>query len=268
MMRAPIASGLSPVVRIADAMMEQAWNQAQVAQVVETPKIGMWLAETPAIIFGCSQRALYARAVERADATCDLIVRRAGGGAVLTGPWMLTVSVVLPPDHPRLKSGFVELYRWFGELHAKALRRLGVPAEAISPARRDTLPADPALDWACFANLSPWELLAGGRKIVGLAQCHGRNGVLLTSGTLVRTPEWWLLVNALGYPPGAEDALRTRTSACEEFTAEPCLVDALGGLLMAYLSHDLDLRGSCSPEATNGPESRHKSPVDASALIL
>lgn len=267
MMERPFAHGLSPVVRIGHATTEQAWNQSRLAQAVCEPSVGMWLVETPAIIFGCSQKALHEHALRAASSTCDLMIRRAGGGAVLTGPWMLTVSVVLPLDDPRLKSGFVELYRWFGELHAQALRQLDVPAEAISPGRRDSLPADPALDWACFANLSPWELLAGGRKIVGLAQFHGRNGVLLTSGTLVGRPDWRLLIDALGYPGSVEDSLRARTAACNEFNPDPCLADAIGGLLMGYLSDDLGLSGGRSFEMTIGQESGYSAPGVGPSLI-
>lgn len=246
MMGVPVVPGLSPVVRIGHATTEQAWNQSQLAQPVIEPRIAMWVAETPAIIFGCSQKELHERAVKAGKSTCDLIIRRAGGGAVLAGPWMLSVSVVLPLDALMVKSGFIERYRWFGELHAKALSQLDIPAEAISPCRRESLPADSTLDWACFANLSPWELLAGGRKIVGLAQFQGRNGVLLTSGTLVTVPEWRLLVDTLGYSRTVAERLRARTSACGQFNADRSLVDALGGLLMGYLSEDLGLSGSPS----------------------
>lgn len=254
MIGTPFAQALSPVHRIGHATAEQAWNQAQLAQPVLEPRVGMWVVEKPAIIFGCAQKAMHAGAVEAGRSTCDLIIRRAGGGAVLTGPWMLTVSVVLPLDDVRLKAGFIGLYRWFGELHARALRQLEVPAEAISPVRRDCLPADPALDWACFGNLSPWELLAGGRKIVGLAQFHGRNGVLLTSGTLLHRPDWRLLTDALGYPEAAGERLRGRTAACDEFNAAPRLADAIGGLLMASLGDGLDPGGGASCEATIGHE--------------
>jgi lipoate-protein ligase A len=42
----------------------------------------------------------------------------------------------------------------------------------------------PAAD-ACFGGMSPWEVLAGGRKVVGLSQTRRRTGALLQAGVLL-----------------------------------------------------------------------------------
>ena len=42
-----------------------------------------------------------------------------------------------------------------------------------------------AADVACFGGLSPYEVLAGGRKVVGLSQARRRQGTLLQAGVLL-----------------------------------------------------------------------------------
>ncbi|MDR9892950.1 hypothetical protein O7047_22380, partial [Pseudenterobacter timonensis] len=81
---------------------------------------------------------------------------------------MLSLSVVLPNDHPLAAVGLVESYRWLGQLIAAELGALCIPAEALAPAALP--PSDGQLHWACFGGLSPWEVVVAGRKIAGLAQ--------------------------------------------------------------------------------------------------
>jgi lipoate-protein ligase A len=82
-----------------------------------------------------------------------------------------------------------------GESLAKALQSSwGVPAQAL--AKHASKPPH----WACFAGLSPWEVVADGRKLVGLAQVRRSTGVLLTAGVLVSPPDWALLCQAMGKP--------------------------------------------------------------------
>ena len=156
-----------------------------------------------------------------------VVMRSAGGGAVLTGPWMLSASVVLPPDHYLLGANLVASYRWLGMLHAGLLRDLSINAHAVpSTVLRETAAA-PSLPWACFGSLSPWEVVVGKRKIVGLAQVRRRHGVLLTSGTLISPPDWPLLCRALGKPDADARLLADLTTSCTEHTAMPLLAESL-----------------------------------------
>ena len=52
---------------------------------------------------------------------------------------------------------------------------------AEARAASDPLPADAHIRMACFGTLSPYEVTANGRKLVGLAQIRRRNGVLVQS---------------------------------------------------------------------------------------
>lgn len=204
--------------RCAVACEEQRWNDQQLAQPLPAPAWRLWQYRAPAIVLGCSQRRLLADA--RDDRGVELLLRGSGGGAVLVGPWMLGLSVALPSGHALVDPSAVANYRWLGELLADVLRDAGIDATALpaEDARAAKAPAE--LAWACFAGLSPWEVVAGGRKIAGLAQVRRRHGVLLVGGLLLDAPDWPLLCATLGRLASDADALaRCTTSCCEQLGA-------------------------------------------------
>lgn len=191
---------------LAHPLHEQAWNDLQLSRPVQRPALRLWTYYRPGLVLGRSQSTL----PTQRPAT----VRATGGGAVLTGPWMLSVSVVLPIAHALITNSLVESYRWFGLAHQEALSDVGVDATALPPEKLNSIPHRSELDWACFGNCSAWEVVAGTRKIVGLAQRRARTGVLLTSGTLLSDPDWACLEEYL--PQRARDAglLAGRTTSC------------------------------------------------------
>lgn len=113
------------------------------------------------------------------------VVRRSsGGGPVLWDRDLLALDVVLPRGHRLAVADVVAAYRWLGEAIADALRALGVTGVeviGVERARRAGATPGAAAD-ACFGGLSPFEVLAGGRKVVGLSQARRRPGTLLQAG--------------------------------------------------------------------------------------
>jgi len=193
-------------------------------------------------VLGCSQRLLLETAQQRLEGRVELLGRESGGGAVLTGPWLVGVSVVLPPGHPWLAGGLLESYRHLGQLHLAALAAFGIPAFALSP--QELARVQPAIgvrsvDWACFGSLSPWEVVnAQGRKLVGLAQRRRQTGVLLVAGTLLDVPDWPLLCGAMGQPLDAP-ILRQRTVSCAELAQQRISAEQFAGVLMQGLEYSL-----------------------------
>jgi len=226
------------------AVQEQVWNRQQLEQPVVAPQWRVWTYAQPALVLGCSQRALYERVVCGVPSV-EVVLRESGGGAVLTGPWLVSVSLVLPPGHAWLGQGLLESYHHLGQLHADALAELGVTAMALPPLQiagtQAALAARglPALDWACFGSLSPWEVVdAEGLKVVGLAQRRRQQGVLLVAGTLVTEPDWDVLCNALGRPDDANPLMR-RTASCARLLGRRLLAENLATVLSRRLAHAL-----------------------------
>ena len=193
------------------------------AEPVTEARFHVWTYPTPTIVLGCSQRARQEALAAQLPPGLGLLVRPSGGGAVLTGPCMVSASVVLPLSHPWAQGRLPDSYRDLGQLHAEVLASLGVTAQALPEA---DVPAANArlgglVDWACYGSLAPWELVdAAGRKLVGLAQRRQRTGVLLVAGTLATQPDWPLLCQAMGQP-GDADAMQRRTVDCATLADRP-----------------------------------------------
>jgi lipoate---protein ligase len=207
------------------ACAEQLWNESQLEHSFAAPVLRLWRYDAPAVVLGCSQRRLLATIVDSSG--LPVLLRGSGGGAVLVGPWMLGLSVALPTGHPLVQAGPVPTYRWLGEALTRVLRRFDVDAVALPPAALgDRRPVE-SLDWACYGGLSPWEVVAGDRKIVGLAQVRRRHGVLLVGGLLLDEPGWQQLCHVLGRPLEQADTLRHCTTSYRAETGRDAPIDEL-----------------------------------------
>ncbi len=151
-----------------------------------------------------------------------LVSRSSGGGAVMAGPWMLSLTLLLPAAHELARASLPAGYRSVGEACRRALGRFRMPTEIAHGAATASSPQRPQSgrpDWACFATISHGELLtAGDRKIVGIAQVRRRDAVAICVGVLVDRPDWGALVRIW---LGREDAemvqqLERRTANCTE----------------------------------------------------
>jgi len=224
----------APSATTVTAAAEQRWNEAALAQPVEATAWRLWAYREAAVVLGCSQRRMLAESSMHPGV--ELLVRAAGGGAVLVGPWMLGLSALLPAAHLLAACGPVPSYRWLGECLAQSLQQVGVGASALSPerlrARRGERPA-PAPDWACFGGLSPWEVLVGERKIAGLAQVRRRQGVLLVAGVLLQPPPWTLLCDRLGRPRDDARLLALSSTSCAQERADVEPVSLAAALIQA-----------------------------------
>src|SRR5690606_26234662 len=149
-----------------------------------------------------SQHALRAA---MAPVGLPVVERRAGGGAVLVGPWLLGASIVLPTSHPLVDGVAIpDSYRWLGGCFVRALARHGVASRSVPATESWKAPAD--LAWACYAGMSPWEVAVDRRKLVGFAQRRARHGILLVAGALLEPVPWGSLAAALRRP--ADEAAR------------------------------------------------------------
>lgn len=159
--------------------------------------------------------------------------RASGGGAVLSGPWLLRALVVLPRSHALARDGLMATARWYGEVHHHWLRAQGI-ADA-------TLYRGPTLDhWACFAGLGPGEVRVGDRKLVGIAQLWKRRHVLLSAGTLLAPPPWSRLCQSLGQPADQAAMLVARSVSAQDCVGRPVDAQAWARSLAGALRFALD----------------------------
>jgi lipoate-protein ligase A len=148
--------------------------------------IASWSTVTePCLVIGRSGEDTAAIEEAALDEGLPVEQRSSGGGPVLWDAGLLALDVVLPRDHPRDARDVVEAYRWLGEALAEGLRALGAPDVEVVAVPRARATAPRPADVACFGGLSPYEVLAGGRKVVGLSQTRRRNGTLLQAGVLL-----------------------------------------------------------------------------------
>ncbi|KQV84807.1 hypothetical protein ASD15_06505 [Massilia sp. Root351] len=243
---------------LASCREEQEWNARLLAQPADGAAMQLWRYGAPGVVLGCAQRAALDQVAPRAAACgMEAVVRQAGGGAVLAGPWMLSASVLLPQGHPLACGQLVHSYRWLGELYAGVLRSLGVPAHALTPeqAREQQRRAAPAqVGWACYGGYSPWEVVVGDRKIVGLAQVRRRGSVLLVAGLHLAQPDWRLLAQALGRPDCEAAALAACNTSCEQEAGGGDWLGAVAGPLRQALSYALFHLPQAQAEAGDAAE--------------
>ncbi len=145
--------------------------------------LAWWLVDDDALVLGRGSK------VSADTVACDAagvsVVRRAsGGGPVLWGSDLLALDVIIPKGHGHHSDDVAGSYRWLGEALARTISGIGLPARALAPDEaRDA--ADPIGALACFASLSPWEVVVDTRKVVGLSQVRRRTGTLLQVGILL-----------------------------------------------------------------------------------
>jgi lipoate-protein ligase A len=159
---------------------------------------------------------------------------------------LVSVSVVLPLEHPWVCTGLIDSYRRLGQLHVAVLKEFDVAACALQPlevSRVNNSNEVRGVKWACFGNLSPWEVVnAQGRKLVGLAQRRRGSGVLLVAGTLISIADWPLLCNSMGHPDDAE-TLRQCTVSANEITGSQIESEQFACAVMRRLTSALSASG-------------------------
>lgn len=151
----------------------------------------------PAIIMGRSQRHNEAQSTRASQQAVKLVRRKSGGGAVMAGPDLFSLLLVLPSQHALSRASSVVAYQWLGNLWKQVLASYGINAhlpEAAEASRSQQQATSCGVDWACYASVSHGELLSDdGRKLLGVAQIRNRYCCALTSGVYLRRPDWSLL---------------------------------------------------------------------------
>lgn len=182
------------------------------------PAILYWSQADPVgLVLGYSQKQAILNPAALAAHQIPVYHRRAGGTAVLVGPHLLSLDVVLPANHPLVLTDVVESYRWFGQAWVEALQLSGVQARSVSPQEAQeqrallknaaTQVREAILHRACYGSLSSYEVVVDKRKVVGLDMIRRRVGTLLQAGVLLHW-QTETLAQLLGHTPQEQALLR------------------------------------------------------------
>jgi len=165
---------------IFDAPCEGATNMAcdeaisrAVAVGAQPPTVRFYAWQPPCISLGQAQRT---RSVDLAACQADGVgmVRRPTGGLAILHTDEFTYSISLPIGHPIAEGDVMTSYRRIAEAIVAALKRMGVSdANADRVAKEDK-----AKGPVCFEAPSDYEVVGGGKKLVGSAQWRRVDGVL------------------------------------------------------------------------------------------
>jgi len=214
---------VAQIPTLGEAATEQQCIVEALDRGLEEPGVLCWQYSSPALVLGRGQRVWPELADRAARERVGIVRRASGGGAVMAGPWMLSLTLLLPASHPIARASLPAGYRLVGSACRRVLHRQRIPAEL-----HDLPPFAPGagskyadtLGWACFATVSHGELVAGaGRKIVGLSQLRRRDAMAVCIGVLVGRPDWDALMRIwLGRDdPDLVRELERRTATCAEF---------------------------------------------------
>ncbi len=132
------------------------------------------------------------------------VVRRPTGGRAILHTDELTYSVAGPQNNPVLAGAVLDSYLRLSQGLLAGLARLGLIVAKAPPTSRSGADAGPV----CFEVPSAYEIVAGGKKLVGSAQSR-RQGWVLQHGTLPLVGDVTRLVEVVVVPDEAErSALR------------------------------------------------------------
>lgn len=217
------------------ADQQLAAGMALLAGLAQTSQPALrWYSFSPtSLLLGTSQRPHEINLAASAAAHVPVHRRRSGGGLVLSQD-LLLLDLALPPNDPLASDNLTESYRWIGEVWVAALHLLAVNAQivAVAEARADSQTLDPLLKRICFAGLSPYEVVASGQKLVGLAQVRRRSGALYQPGIYLR---WSPLATAsmVVAPPHDQQRLANllarRVAGLEELLGRPVSAEEVMG---------------------------------------
>ncbi|HEX5547565.1 MAG TPA: lipoate--protein ligase family protein [Ktedonobacterales bacterium] len=184
-----------------------AWNMAldeatmdAVAEGVAPPTLRFYAWEPPCLSLG-KRQPLDGIDLARCRSDGIDVVRRATGGFAILHTDELTYSIATRPDDPRADGAILDAYQKLSQGLMAGLRLLGATPE-MSPVVPGGVHNASA---ACFEMPSAYEIVMGGRKLIGSAQARPA-GRVLQHGSLPLTGDIARLVPYLAYEDEEERA--------------------------------------------------------------
>lgn len=169
-------------------------------------------------------------------------VRRPTGGRAILHTDELTYSVIAPLDESRIAGSVLESYQRLSKALLSGLHRLNIPAEAHPQSMAGNTPESGPV---CFEVPSNYEVVAGGKKLVGSAQARRKEGVL-QHGTLPLQGDLRRITEVLRFPDerqrqDAAKRLLAHATTVEQVLGEPISWQAAAQAFIEGFQSALDL---------------------------
>jgi len=204
---------------------EQEQISFRINQRIEQPQIMFWHYDKPGIILGCSQRLNEAQIKISEQYKLPWVRRSSGGGAVLAGPWMLSVTLFVPYDHQIAKGNIINIFSWLEQIWLKVLAENNINCRGVDKAmiaQSKDYAKKNELEWACYGSLSHGEIVCPqGYKLVGLAQIRKASGVTLVSGLNLSTFDWQPLSEIVNSKKESAKLLASHNNYCSQLSTLP-----------------------------------------------
>jgi lipoate-protein ligase A len=152
------------------------------------------------------------------------VVRRATGGRAILHVDELTYSVTASPGEPRVQGSVLESYQRLAGALVAAVRALGLPVEIEQHGPSHGAEKGPV----CFEVPSAYEIVVGGKKLIGSAQARKRHGVL-QHGTLPLHGDLTRITQALVFVDEA-----AREDAAQKLLARATTVESVTGRVIPW----------------------------------
>jgi lipoate-protein ligase A len=203
-----------------------------VVEGLAPPTLRFYAWEPPCVSLGRHQPVAALNAARCAELGYDIVRRPTGGRAILHTD-ELTYSFAARQDDPLMAGLVLDVYLRLATGLVEGLQRLGVEAE---PAPGTSRPG-PDVSAACFEVPSAYEIVAGGRKLLGSAQSR-RAGYVLQHGSLPLRGDLARLIDCLVLASAAEReklrrSLTEHATTLEEAAGRSIGFDEAGDALAA-----------------------------------
>lgn len=222
----PLSTGMATAL-LAEGM-------AQFDRLADDPvPVLRWYRSTaPTLVLGRGQRSLRVHTTD-----VDVVTRFSGGGAVWLSPDVLSLDVLLPPDHPWAGDVLTEAFDHVGGAWLGGLTTLGITDLELyagpATARRRGDARQRLLASVCYATRGRGEIFWRDRKLVGLAQRRRRHGALVQCGLLRRwRPE--RLLEALGGDPDDREIAQAAVGLADICAVVPTDDDVIAAVSAAF----------------------------------
>ncbi len=169
------------------------------------------------------------------------LVRRVTGGRAILHTDELTYSVAAPPDEPHLAGTVLESYQRLAKALIIAVRDLGLPVEM----EENAPPASATKGPVCFEVPSAYEIVVGGKKLIGSAQARKKEGIL-QHGTFPLHGDLTRITQALVFPDeparlAAGQKLLSRAVTAESVTGTQIAWDVAAAAFVRAFEMSLDI---------------------------